>query len=656
MASSGSINGSSAFQSLQKEYKKLERHYIEALRSNNELTNNYHQLEYDLDVQAKQIEEHKEKLRNSEALVKKMEADYSNNKELFERELQYYKAIIDELEQKVAVLTRERDELLLRPNAPDEDVEKYNKLLKDYRILQSNYELEKNSKLVLIDQVEYLTKEAERESHVHEYDLRNSIIHNVYMDEESDEESDQQQSQMLSCLVDDLQHNKLESSSPIKPSYVADELIQVSPQFQFPPPPAQFPPSPDPQVKAVQRRSLPVHLKSNTTSPLIDESEFVLLPLKLTNANATSFFDIDASQTKTQKRYSTAKPTHSRYNSHDIVPIKVEFEQPESMRSSSLPEREHNKFDIIDEADEQDIKAGRNSAFCKLNGGCESNRNSLLTSTTNVSSKRSSLIDSDITKQEIMKLKFELQSLRLHNEKLLSYIGFELQKQKKNIKKLSSKQSLNNLNKRKMEYSDAKLIEKSRDMLIHKKRVLRLVSINPILSKKYNRDADRSLMFVRPIGVGLLPLSDLYMNVNSSEERFSFRSDFIDSIEIDDDEDDYGFLKHNKRHSHRIFSSGINDYLNYDEHTDRIPKKYKSQVFVPHESPDSLFDTTELSDIEEAVPPSVFESIKHLLFGPKPEPNQQQMVDDHLKYKFLSIAFGIMLVGIRCSSYQKHVQ
>ena len=45
-----------------------------------------------------------------------------------------------------------------------------------------------------------------------------------------------------------------------------------------------------------------------------------------------------------------------------------------------------------------------------------------------ISSKRSSYLNSDEkTKQEIMKLKFELRSLKLHNEKLLSFIGFELQ-------------------------------------------------------------------------------------------------------------------------------------------------------------------------------------------------------------------------------------
>lgn len=49
-----------------------------------------------------------------------------------------------------------------------------------------------------------------------------------------------------------------------------------------------------------------------------------------------------------------------------------------------------------------------------------------------LSSKRSSYLNADNkTRQEITKLKFELQSLKLHNEKLLSYIGFELQNRKR---------------------------------------------------------------------------------------------------------------------------------------------------------------------------------------------------------------------------------
>ncbi|KAM9886599.1 hypothetical protein OXX79_014092, partial [Metschnikowia pulcherrima] len=161
-----------------------------------------------------------------------------------------------------------------------------------------------------------------------------------------------------------------------------------------------------------------------------------------------------------------------------------------------------------------------------------SKRDSLMTD----SSKRSSffselnLSSGDVTKQEITKLKFELQSLRLHNEKLLSYIGFELQKQKKNIKKLSSKQNLRPKPSHPMEYSDAKLIERSKEMLIHKKRVLRSVSINPILSTKYGGKRSGS-SFQPLVGLGVLVTPSKTKTTLCSGARF------INSIPRDDCDD-----------------------------------------------------------------------------------------------------------------------
>lgn len=789
---------SNLLHSLQKDFNKLERQYTELLMKNNNISNDYTQLEYDISLKNKQLQDQSEKLFNYEKILKNMENDYNKNKELLEQEIFYYKDLIEVLNSRIEKLDNEKQSILLNNESKvkslnnNDLLEKYNKLLKDYKILQSNFEIEQNSKLVLIDQIEFLNKENESktsqfnspienynkmnndeddENHEFHYfntsqrtdssinDDESSIIHNIHHmnniiqhdDSDSDNDSRLQNSHMLSYLVDDLQKNKLESSSPIKQSnYIDDESMEVSNNFQFPPlnkdsqlnieqSQSKFPPSPDPQYKNQKRQSLPVKLKSSHASPLIDNEEFVLSPLKLTNANTTSFFDLDTSYT--QKRYSNSKPNHSRYNSHDIVPIKVEFEPLElTVRSSSLPEREHQlkKFDIINEEnqsikeEEPNSKSFRNSAFYSLTGNfyeTPSNRNSILTSNTNNSSKRSSLIvdnnnnttTNDITKQEIMKLKFELQSLKLHNEKLLSYIGFELQKQKKNIKKLSNKQSLNDLrnqqddevkspqrnNDKKIEYSDAKLIERSREMLIHKKRVLRSVSINPIMSKNYhhqntlNHRNSKKNNLNRGIGIGLLPLNELTLSRTNSgqEELFSFTSDFINSIDNqDEDEDEYGFLKHNPRFKNRILSNGLNDYLNYivenDEQDDesdndisslysgKLPKKYKSQVFYQKSN---YNDSSILIDADESTTDfprdkwvndeddtssdgtitdddGVLHRIKSICFGTSKEKSHhhnhkrkksQSSVDDNLKYKFLSIAFGIMLIGIRCSSYQQ---
>lgn len=781
MTSNNSINNTP---SQLKDYQKLERQYGEAMLNNINLSNNFQHLEIELHNKDTLINDQNEKIANYEKILKHLESDYNKNKDLFNQELTYYKELINDLQIQVGRLNREKEDLLLlQHDQPSADVsqilndEKYNRLLKDFRVLQSNFEIEQNSKLVLIDQVEYLTKESEMNKHSHDDNFHHLIHHQLDDDHSSDDEAmNLRNSQMLSCLVDDLQHEKLESSSPIKSiNYTTDESVEVSNNFHFPPPvknvsthnilaplqEQQFPPSPDPQSKSKKRQSLPLKLKSNNTSPIIEEDNFVLSPLKLTNTSS-SFLDIDTSTVSKNhhKRYSMSKPNHSRYNSHDIVPIKVEFEplQNQNLRSISVPEKEHqnklemspelNKFKPIEEEiepksvqedmiDKNSSRSVRNSAFFALNGGyyeSTSNRNSLLTSNTNSSSKRSSLIlepshggMNDITKQEIMKLKFELQSLKLHNEKLLSYIGFELQKQKKNIKKLSSKQSLNNdiiapspkrkqNRDRKIEYSDAKLIEKSRDMLIHKKRVLRSVSINPILSKKYGLASKRNNRHTidaskQQIGIGFTPIINqefLFPNQsdsnNEEEDDCLFNSEFINSIEDgitnkfkhNEDEDDYGFLKHNKRFNQRLFSSGIESYLNYEEMGEgysfdmnndessndtsfivQHPKKFKSQIFYPIQNNDSTTDYNDSSssvsgedneweDVDEPlVQDGMLNHFRHMIFGypqrsAKTTSSRDKhvrkksslMVDDNLKYKFLSIAFGIMLIGIRCSSYQ----
>lgn len=736
---------SAAFADLQDDYTALEAQYAELLVKNSALANEHSHLLLELKARAKAVSDQAQKLAHYEHTIRTTEKEYLQNKELLEKEVYFYKELAEDLHLKLdranaditnnTYLNDSADSSATAEPTSTEDLEKYNRLLKDFRILQSNFELEQNSKLVLIDQIEYLTKEVElRTAETSPTDIHNlsnnsdenldleyydqGIINNIsnpyihtmndLSEEDSDADASMNDTQLLSYLVDE---HKLESSSPIKGlRETSDESIDVSRNFQFPPPANvyQFPPSPDPATKAQKRSSLPLILKA---SPALDQDEFVLSPLKLTSGNPNgSYFDGDTSITKTKKRYSSSKPTHSRYNSHDIVPIKVEFEpQDLTMRSTSVPEKEHQKFDIISEEEQpRSRKSVRNSAFLALNGqgNLPSNRNSVMYSTTNTSSKRSSLAaDSshingvnanDVTKQELMKLKFELQSLKLHNEKLLSYIGFELQKQSKNIKKLSHKQSLNSLNKngKRMEYSDAKLIQKSRDMLINKKRVLRSVSINPILSKKYGSGGrEHQLAFFntsgRPLGIGILTngllpyTNEVVLLEFANEERMPFSSDFLKQLEQETDEDDYGFLKHNDRFGQRIFSSGVNNYLNYDEldaendsdfetshkrTQSKGLKKFQSQTFrinktyLSSEDDDSEYGD-EWEDVSYVVPEvpqySVFNQMKQLLFGTTLAENKiaksdknRPLTDDGLKYKFLTIAIGIMIIGIRCTTYQ----
>lgn len=732
---STSPGSSTTLNNLQKDYTKLERQHTDLLLKNKDQNREYTQLELELSTKDDQIQEQKEKLLNLEIFIKAIKEESLKHTELLNDEVSAYKELVEDLQMKVIKLTseinifkrRESEAQLENQNLHENDdlheilkiSEKFNRLLKDFKVLQSNFELEKNSKLVLIDQIEFLTKENEllstrnsgknseqdeeniEDDFLDSSDSNLSVIQNFTntihtMNELTDDDDDSilrlaistnndpansddddYNSNILSYLADELQDNH---SSPIKQVPDLDGSLDIPNNFQFPankrnsilptnfnvhPDLHPFPPSPDPEIRENKRQSLPSQFKA---SPRFETDEFVLSPFKL--ANQSSFFDGD--NVSTVNRYCNLKPNHSRYNSHDIVPIKVEFEALDtSIRSISVPEREHQKFDVINETPEPNERvansktrnAVRNSAFFALNGydnSASSNRNSVCTTT---SSKRSSLIydpPTEMSKQEIMKLKFELQSLKLHNEKLLSYIGFELQKQKKNIKKLSNKQSartlkaLTNVSKQ-IEYSDAKLIEKSKDMLIHKKRVLRSVSINPIVSKNYRNPIVKKRGSVSILTKGLGQEHEVF-------SAFNYDDSMYDAV-IEDDEDDYGFMNHSDKFSTRVFSHGLNVYLNGDEcgeidgDEEESIKRHRSQIFDSRMKVDDEEQEQTTSEDTSSEDAGVLGQMRNLFAGrsntvPKKKRTKkelQQLVDDGLKLKFLSITLGIMIIGLKLS-------
>lgn len=684
------LPGSSmALSNLQAEYNALERNYADLLLRTNALSVEKHQIERELREKAETIAQQAEKLANYESLLVSLKKEHAKNQELYERELYYYKELVHDVEAKCNKLSAELEQWQQGQHKGNVDYDisaenkaalaeatlKYTQLMRDFKVLQSNFEIEQNSKLVLMDQIEYLTHNsspmsndalrdqveddelASKDVHIDTYHTLNAL-HGQSDTDDSDFEA-ATASQTITNLADEII-----SSSPIKQDIRVPSLEHNS-GFRFPP-------SPDPVQKQPQRQSLPAKIK---TSPHLDLNEFVLSPLKLTvNHNASNlYFDLtDASISKPTKRYSTTKPNHSRYNSHDIFPIKVEFEQLDgALRSTSVPERVHNDRASAPEQTQlatPSTATKRNSAFFVQNileSTLESKRNSTITES---SSKRSSLIidqsmlTNDMTKQEIMKLKFELHSLKLHNEKLLSYIGFELQKQKKNIKRLSHKQSLNDMAKtdpKKMEYSDAKLIEKSREMLINKKRVLRSVSINPILSNKNT-------------GLGITGLSN---------------SDI--TSQLLDGEDEYGFMNYQNgtKYGSRVFDEEMKGFYDIDHDLDdsvlKLPKKYRLQTFRHKEymssdededegdgslNEDDSFASSEWRQrsehdgeqgrkplLKEADNLSIFSSVWQVLAGNKarrgvgvPAPT----VDESLKYKFFTIAVGIIIIGVRFSHQQ----
>lgn len=664
----------------------LQKQYLELATKLATVTRDYSHLEEELNKKSQHVHELLMKVSDSERVIRAFEEQGRKNNELFEREINFYKEAMEELQRRNRRISQklEADQVHSQLLSSEAE-EKLSKMMRRYKVLESNLELEQNSRALLMDQIEYLTKERDfllESANTQDLSGSDIIHHTSYAGQNSDSESDGSVhgTRLLDSLVEDMESHQLDTSSPIKHSY-ADHSLDVSENFQFPPTNIPdlsndiitSPPIADPTTQYNKRQSLPARLQPFST-PKDDGEEFVLSPLKLANTSNSVFEAGNAlptpnSATVTKKRYSSTKPNHSRYNSHDIVPIKVEFEpEDHQLRSASSPDKDYlHHLRTVEET--HDMEADREKAFMKLNGYTDnsSKRDSLMTS----SSKRSSLLTdfnvlgNDVTKQEIMKLKFELQSLKLHNEKLLSYIGFELQKQKKNIKKLSSKQNLRGNN---IEYSDAKLIEKLKDMLIHKKRVLRSVSINPILSSKY--DINRNCSIIQPGGrTGFDGLPD------NDEEDFVFKSHFINSI---DDSDDYGFLNHESKYNLRVLSRKNQVYLN--EEDTRTPKKFKSQTFRPMNVEEVSFideddeDSSVIDEVEEEDYESessskseivysnlnTFNQMRYLIFGKehlaKRSKGSESLVDEHLKYKFLSIVIGIVIVGIKFTSHpQQHL-
>ncbi|KAI5964069.1 uncharacterized protein KGF55_002011 [Candida pseudojiufengensis] len=459
-----------------KDYDEIERRFADILLKYDQLKLEKQQIEEELELKQGEINILQLENRTCKDDIQMLEMKLQEIEDISIKNESMYKQVVEGLRKKIQILNSNNV-------VPDQElVTKYEKLLKDYKILENEFDVEKESKSVLMDQIEYLTHKNEELTPTTDEEIMDEFInteHTTSLDEDSGS-------------------------------------VKMTSHFQFPSPPKQhFPPSPDPAIKNLKRQSLPIDLKK----------EFVLSPFKL-------------APTTEEETSIRPKPTHQRYNSHDIIPIKVEFENDSEKRFSSAP--------VIEE---DEVNQYRNEALFALNGYDES-------SEIESSSKRSSYYGNQ-TRQEITKLQFELQSLKLHNEKLLSYIGFELQKQKKNLKKLAKRQSMT------FEYSDAKLIEESKNLLINEKRVLRSVSINSV------------------------PPEDSQNFVN-----------------------------------------------------DKIVKKFASQVF---QQPIEEESSEEESEEEET---GVLNHIKSYVLGKKHKP-KDELVDDNLKFKFLTIALGIMIIGFK---------
>ncbi|KAI5968011.1 hypothetical protein CANMA_002779 [Candida margitis] len=642
-------------QTSKQEYDELERRFADTLLKYEHIKVDNQRLIDELHSNQEEIDSLKSHIKLVEQTVVDMESEKHGIQEAFKKNESMYRKVVETLQNKVEDLSSQLS-ISIAPSVAelrDRDnnlVHKYEKLLRDYKVLQHQYEVEKSSKLVLMDQIEFLAHKNE--------ELVNQLESPITDDLESEDKSIDQfinhATHTMNEIANEEEEDEEEGGDVCEEFYSekdgTSDSIKVTSHFQFPP-------SPDPQSKERKRQSLPTNFASQS---IPQPNEFVLSPFKLTPGVSSSTTEdkdamFDNPDNSIVKRYSKTKPTHTRYNSHDILPIKVEFE-PDSVRYTSMPEKVHRQdsgFDVIEESFVEDYAKlnHRDGTFFALNGtgsedtGFDTSKR-MSYDDFDSSSKRSSYINADNkTRQEVTKLKFELQSLKLHNEKLLSYIGFELQKQKKNIKKLAKKQSSNSmraLNKQ-MEYSDAKLIEESKNMLINKKRVLRSVSINAVFNKNEK-------FATNPVGINHAGVNN--GELNAAPEVYSYDE------ESNDQQSESNFVN------------------------DKIVKKFASQIFRPNDlyslsedEADSDFendtwelgadgeDDTNLNEEYYATSSSssssdeelnMLHKIRSYVMGPTKDSkskskrrSKDDLVDDNLKFKFLTIALGIAIIGLK---------
>ena len=710
-------------------------------------------------------------------------------------------------------------------------LERHEKLMRDYRMLANQFEVEKSSKLVLMDQIELLAHKNEdlinqfslsedsiggaggagiegrnRQSIANTSTTTNtttttttttnndileefhhstdSVIRTSGIIQRAHQVNSNEDGRLGNSEGDDkLAYYSHESFDQLPHGDSSLNSFKVNTNFQFPPTSsAILPPSPDPESRNLKRQSLPASYNTTNNSnnnnynslkleKLNSEtnSKFVLSPFKLAPSNAkTSATGGESPEAvfedfNSVKRYSSSKPTHVRYNSHDILPIKVEFEDQTSTRVASMPEKSKRQlllvvFNKIDESlDEDYIKSyHRNGTLNALNGfseeGEEAGEDESLDhgrskrfsyEEFDLSSKRSSYLNNlnnynSQTRQEITKLKFELQSLKLHNDKLLSYIGFELQKQKKNLRKLAKKQSENSLRQANMyEYSDAKLIQDSRDLLINKKRVLRSVSINAV----YNNDGkinnqDRAHV-KKQLGISKLGLIDEgrgragtstvadynldnIRDIDGVDDIDGGIDDFDDGDDGDDYEEEEGDIdldmddvvgvdgrfandKYIKKFASQVFarsklhslSEDEND-LDFDNDDNNSNSSWQLQAADDDEGQEQEQEQEENGDGDENVEAGqrgrsldnyasssssssssssvstsseeelgMLNQIRHLVLGKETKSKsrgkgksrqKEDLVDDNLKFKFLTIALGIMIIGFKLTPHGQNAK
>ena len=163
-ATNTSSSSSTTTTTSQDEFKILQRNFADSLLNYNVLQNENKRLEHELNLKRVQLDSQQEKMEFYEQSLKELEIDSIHKQEILTKQIEMYKKMIDNLQAKVFELNQELEKKKLQQNHNDVDlpfdeelIHKYEKLVRDYKILDSQFEVEKKSKLVLIDQIEFLS-------------------------------------------------------------------------------------------------------------------------------------------------------------------------------------------------------------------------------------------------------------------------------------------------------------------------------------------------------------------------------------------------------------------------------------------------------------------------------------------------------------------
>lgn len=150
------------------EYDELERRFADAVLKYEHLKSENQRLRCELQLNKDEVASLKSHLNQVEQTIVDVESEKQVIQEASMKNEAMYKKVIETLQNKVEDLSLQlsttispSQQHIEHRDRDNELVPKYEKLLRDYKVLQHQFEVEKSSKLVLMDQIEFLAHKNE---------------------------------------------------------------------------------------------------------------------------------------------------------------------------------------------------------------------------------------------------------------------------------------------------------------------------------------------------------------------------------------------------------------------------------------------------------------------------------------------------------------